>query len=118
MTAEDKQVAKPATRSPQQGAAAQASEQPAVAHNGQHQGVSPGLDRHAEGQTPEVDGQAERQLRPAEGQDEREPQGNAPSDQQSSGSEGSELQAAWDVWQAFRELLPVERCWWVKLHFR
>lgn len=118
MAGEDNnQAARPAC-SPEQRAAAQASEQPAAAHNGQHQGVSSSTDRHAEGQTPEVDGQAERQPRGAEGQADREPLGNALSDQQSSRSEGSELQAAWDVWQAFRDLLPLERCWWVKLHFR
>ena len=106
--------------SPQQGVAQQSDKQPGSAHDGHHSGSSSGID--ANEQTPEVGGQAEaqteRQPPDAEGQAEREPEGNALSDQQGSRGEGSELEAAWAGWQAFQELLPVQRCWWVKLHFR
>ena len=128
---------------PQHGGAHQSNTQPGSAHDGQHTRLSSGIDAHANGQTPEVGGQADgqtdrqppgaggqterqppgaegqtdRQLPGAEGQAEREPQGNTLSDQQGSRSERSELEAAWAGWQALRELLLVQRCWWVKLHF-
>ena len=139
MAGGDYQAAIPAC-APQQQSGAPLGETCGSAHSGRHKEVVPSTDAHASGQTPEIGGQAERQPPGTEGQGEREPpgttgqaereplgtegqgerelQGNTPRDQQGSGSEGSELEAARAVWHSFRDLLPVQRCWWVKLHFR
>ena len=79
--------------------------------NEQHKGLSSSIDAHVEGQSAVVNMQAERQSPGTEGQAERQTQGG-------SGREGSELDAAMGVWQAFRDLLPVQRYWWMKQHFR
>ena len=60
----------------------------------------------------------ERQAGSADGQAEREPGGNGEDDQQASTSRPSGLEAAWNTWQAFQELLTLQRYWWMKLHFR
>ena len=147
MAGGDNQAAVPAY-GPQQQCVAPLGEQYGSAHNGQHKEVVPSTDAHGSGQTPKTggqaerqpfatngraeseppgtEGQAERQPPGTEGQAEREPPGtegqaereSQPRDQQGSGSEGSELETAWAVWQAFQDLLLVQRCWWVKLHFR
>ena len=79
-------------------------------------------DRQPSGDQLQAEGQAERQAERqpfrAEGQDEGQPQVSALPKQQGSSSPESELEAAWGTWKAFQELLPVQRHWWKKLHFR
>lgn len=65
-----------------------------------------------------TDRQDERQADGADGQPERQAAGNEGDDQQASISGASELEAAWETWQAFQELLTVQRYWWKKLHLR
>lgn len=124
MTGEDNQAAVPACAPQQQG------EQLGEQHGTAHDQLFPSTNAHdARGQTPDItgqadgqpsgtQGQAERQPPSTEGQADRGPQRNESRDQQSSRSEGSEQEAAWAIWQAFRDLLPVQRYWWVRLHFR
>lgn len=91
--------------------------QQAAVNNEQLEGL-PFSTAHGEGQAPGPDGQAERQPSDAERQADRQPQGNALADQEGSRSEDSELEAAHGVWQVFQDILPVQRYWWKKLHFR
>ena len=139
MAGGDNQAAVPACVPQQQ--SGQLGEQHEIAHNRQHEdfsasinahnadgqspeiggqaeGQPPGIEGQAERQSPGTEGQAERQFPGTEGQVERQPQGDSPRHQQGSGSEDSELEAAWVAWHAFRDLLPVQRSWWMKLHFR
>ena len=79
--------------------------------------------------TPNAEGQAEGQLAAADQQTERQPEssslgtdrqheGNTVGNKGDDSDEISELESTWEIWEAFQELLPVQRHWWKKLHFR
>ncbi|KAL3153705.1 hypothetical protein ABBQ32_013302 [Trebouxia sp. C0010 RCD-2024] len=99
---------------PQEGGSPLDKHRQAGAYNEQIEGLPSSADGRGEGQPHGPDGQAERQPSGAERQADRHPPGN----QQGSRSEDAELEAAWGVWQVFQDLLPVQRYWWEKLHFR
>ena len=123
--AEEHNQAANTAASPQEGGSPLEQHQQAGAHNGQLEGLPSSADGLVAGQAPELDGHTERQPSLAERQPsgaeryaEGHLQGNGLADQQGSRSEDSELKAARGVWQVFQDLLPVQRYWWEKLHFR
>ncbi|KAL3140399.1 hypothetical protein ABBQ38_004659 [Trebouxia sp. C0009 RCD-2024] len=97
---EDNQAATTAD-GPREGGSPVDKRRQAGAYNEQHEGLPSSAEERKEGQPLGPDGQAERQPSGAERQ-----------------AEDAELEAARGVWQVFQDLLPVQRYWWQKLHFR